>query len=82
MTATGVRVSGAPAIAGVADCANVDTFVLYPHGRVTDVQLRRAAPMEAGGKLAAEFVLNFTTVTAGIVLTSLLKQQQSRMLSE
>jgi threonine synthase len=30
--------TGPAAIAGVTGCANVDIFVLYPHGRITPVQ--------------------------------------------
>jgi len=33
--------TGSAAIAGCRDCANVDIFILYPHGRVSEVQRRQ-----------------------------------------
>ncbi|MEM1187207.1 MAG: threonine synthase [Pseudomonadota bacterium] len=33
--------TGSAAIAGCRDCANVDIFILHPHGRVSDVQRRQ-----------------------------------------
>jgi threonine synthase len=39
--------TGSAAIDGVKDCANVDIVILYPHGRVSDVQRKQMTTVDA-----------------------------------
>jgi threonine synthase len=39
--------TGSAAIEGLKGCANVDVFILYPHGRVSEVQRRQMTTVEA-----------------------------------